>query len=124
MITVHHSQADKYRSGPYYVQAAEIVYGLTEPLRRFTFVQRASVCGAECASHERRYEGRVEITAGVCLLPKGHTRGHTSLVYFCDGCGKGRRGEPYRSNEDVALCFPCAKADEREYERRQYDLYA
>lgn len=46
---------------------------------------------------------------GLCLLDKGHSKSHSAVVYYCDGCGKRRRGRPHASNEEVAICFLCAK---------------
>lgn len=46
----------------------------------------------------------------LCCLDKGHKGArHASHwnVYYCDACGKARRGRPYRSDEDVAICFMC-----------------
>lgn len=49
-----------------------------------------------------------------CLLSLGHkTKRHTSVVFYCDGCGKWRPGDPwshsYDSNGDPTcdFCWLC-----------------
>lgn len=45
----------------------------------------------------------------LCLLDKDHRGHHSSVVYWCDGCGKARRGRPHAENEHVQLCFMCVR---------------
>lgn len=60
----------------------------------------------------RVYE-QTETHDGFCLLDKGHKGRHSTVVFYCDGCGKARRGAPtqygYDGNGeiDVSFCFMC-----------------
>ena len=45
---------------------------------------------------------------GFCLLPKGHKgKRHTTVVFYCDGCGRTQRGSAAYSDDSVSLCFLC-----------------
>lgn len=54
---------------------------------------------------------------GLCLMDLGHRGRHTTVVFYCDSCGKTRRGSPYRSNEDADFCFMCLEAPYAGYKR-------
>lgn len=56
-----------------------------------------------------------ELRSGPCTMDKGHRGRHTTVSFGCDGCGKSRRGHPYRSNEEVAMCFMCCLESDRYY---------
>jgi len=45
----------------------------------------------------------------LCQLPPGHRGYHSCQVFYCDGCGKVRRGTPAARGEDVAMCFLCTR---------------
>ena len=52
---------------------------------------------------------------GYCLLEKGHKgKRHATVVYYCDACGKTRRGNgaqySYRE-EGVTICWFCQNVD-------------
>lgn len=42
-----------------------------------------------------------------CQMPKGHRGRHASYAWYCDVCGKARRGPPAAQNDEVAVCFMC-----------------
>ena len=46
---------------------------------------------------------------GPCEMKQGHRGRHTTVAFYCDGCGKTRRGQPHREyrEEGVAFCFMC-----------------
>lgn len=56
-----------------------------------------------------------ELRSGYCTMDKGHKGRHSTVTFGCDGCGKTRRGQPYRSNEEVAMCFMCCLESDRYY---------
>jgi hypothetical protein len=52
---------------------------------------------------------------GLCEGDKDHRGRHSTVCFYCDACGKSRRGEPFRkdydSNGDPVLdfCFMCIR---------------
>ncbi len=54
---------------------------------------------------------------GTCDLYEGHNGRHTTVAFYCDVCGKMRRGQPFGADEHIAFCWFCAKENE---ERRVY----
>lgn len=52
-----------------------------------------------------------------CLLDKGHRGYHCARVFYCDGCGRTGRGDPYRSDAEqgIAFCFLCILDDRKRY---------
>jgi hypothetical protein len=50
-----------------------------------------------------------------CLLDKGHRGRHSCVTFYCDGCGKKRRGNPHQSAldpdgvPDADFCFMCVR---------------
>lgn len=52
---------------------------------------------------------------GPCRLDKGHRGRCSTVAFYCDGCGKRRRGAPRSANEDVAFCFLCVDVANRLY---------
>jgi len=50
---------------------------------------------------------------GMCEGDKDHRGRHSTVWFWCDDCGKSRRGEPYRKYYDVngdldlTFCFMC-----------------
>jgi hypothetical protein len=64
---------------------------------------------------------------GQCQLDAGHRGHHSTVTYGCDGCGKRRRGTPYRWSPDgeyergLAFCFMCVLEDERRAEEMGWE---
>lgn len=50
---------------------------------------------------------------GPCKMDEGHRGRHTTVAFYCDGCGKMRRGQPVAADADVAICFFCMYVDTR-----------
>ena len=54
-----------------------------------------------------------QMRTGLCQLDRGHRGRHTTVAFYCDMCGKYRKGEPYRKyydingDLDVVGCFMC-----------------
>lgn len=54
---------------------------------------------------------------GPCVMDKDHKGRCTTVAFGCDGCGKMRRGRPYKEALDVdgvpevQFCFMCIKVE-------------
>lgn len=48
---------------------------------------------------------------GQCAMDDKHRGRHTTVAFYCDGCGKMRRGRPVQEDQDVAICFMCVRED-------------
>jgi hypothetical protein len=52
---------------------------------------------------------------GPCEGDKDHRGRHSTVWFYCDACGKSRRGEPFRRDydadgePDTAFCFMCIR---------------
>lgn len=53
--------------------------------------------------------------SGRCLLDKGHrSKRHSTVVFYCDACGRTLRGAPHATQRDVngdvdvVFCFGCS----------------
>lgn len=46
---------------------------------------------------------------GFCTMDAGHRGRHSTVTFFCDGCGLTRRGQPYRTDNEagVQFCWMC-----------------
>ena len=68
-----------------------------------------------------------EMRSGKCLMDKDHRGRHSTIVFYCEGCGKVMRGTPHliqqvklgdgSIDDEFGFCFMCFKKDEREYMR-------
>jgi hypothetical protein len=56
---------------------------------------------------------------GLCRMDPDHKGRHTTVAYYCDGCGQMRRSHPvahyYDINGDIdaSLCFMCVTVPTR-----------
>ena len=66
------------------------------------------------------------LRSGSCRLNPGHRGRHTTAVFYCDGCGKARRGRPAIAanvwvsgeiDDTFQFCFPCKVEDQRNLHR-------
>lgn len=61
-----------------------------------------------------------------CLLDKDHNGVHSSVVFYCDPCGKTRRGYPSNVGldpdgaVDINICFFCDREHERNAWKGKY----
>lgn len=61
-----------------------------------------------------------QLRDGQCAMDDGHRGRHTTVAFFCDGCGKMRRGSPVAQDEHVTICFMCKRDDEITRTLREY----
>lgn len=57
------------------------------------------------------------LRGGLCEGDLGHRGRHSTVWYWCDACGRSRRGQPYRvqvdanGEPDVEFCFMCCEVN-------------
>jgi hypothetical protein len=57
----------------------------------------------------------LELSVVPCVMDKGHEGRCSSVTFYCDGCGKRRRGRPHRTAydpdgvPDAHFCFMCVE---------------
>lgn len=56
---------------------------------------------------------------GPCLLKPQHRGHHATVVFYCDCCGKARRGTPHQSDGEIAICYPCYIQEYRRHAPRR-----
>lgn len=66
-----------------------------------------------------------EMRTGRCLMDEGHRGRCSTAVFYCETCGKARRGQPYRTeqvrlgdgsiDDEFSFCFMCARVDRDAY---------
>lgn len=64
---------------------------------------------------DRRHCGEV-LRTGACLMDMGHRGRHSTVVFWCDGCSKTRRGHAVGQDRNVwdgeveaEFCFMCMR---------------
>lgn len=56
------------------------------------------------------------LRTGPCQMDEGHRGRHTTVAFYCDGCGKARRSQPvaharnpWDGTAEASFCFMCVK---------------
>lgn len=81
------------------------------PIVRISFADPESTCLREMRGWQAPFRYGHKTQHGYCLLDKGHKGRHSTVVFWCDACGKARRGEPAYRSEDVSVCWFCRNVD-------------
>jgi hypothetical protein len=70
-----------------------------------------------CLRKMRGWKAGNEVQHGFCTMDKGHRGKCSTVTFYCDGCGKTRRGRPHRvyDEEEVQFCFMCMEVDNGRY---------
>lgn len=116
-----HQDHDTYADNPEWREVQRVTYSSEgrESFERIEYADVETTCLKPMRGWkvtEKHYEdttGRCwthDITHhGFCLMDEGHKGRHSTVVFYCDGCGRTFRGEPTSSDNDagVAFCFLC-----------------
>ena len=111
-ISVHENNAWVERDRLRYVEVGRHHYTEhlprgTEPFDRIDFADPDDTCLRPMRKWTAPFaHGTVE-QHGYCLMDKGHRGRCSTVVFYCDSCGKARRGNPSYSDESVSLCWMC-----------------
>lgn len=109
MLYVHEDRKDEFLAKGYTQIGRPLPLRDGRPSSWVAFVQTDKTCLRE-------------MRTGLCLMDKGHRGRCSTVVFWCDGCGKSRRGMPHaevRNNFDgtveVELCFMCTREERDRY---------
>lgn len=120
-VFVSHLHEQQYRDKGWVEVGQKMVHGIDGPFLRFHFVDPEKTC-------------LQKMRTGMCLMDIGHRGRHTTVTFYCDGCGKTCRGQVYRyaydsnGDPDVAFCWFCCegpgarKEQDRMYREIMHDM--
>jgi len=111
-----HEDHDRYAGDPAWTEVGRQSYVQTDEHPAFCRIDYAAN-DRTCLHVMRGWQapmygaeaGGQRVQHGRCLLEPGHRGRHATIVFYCDGCGRTRRGEPHVHDEDVSFCFMCAR---------------
>jgi len=123
MMNVHEQHATEYLADPRWTLVGRWEYAKTAQhgpeFTRLDFVSTENTCLHEMRGWTARPSMQdipvMHKQFGFCLLDKGHRGKHSTVVFYCDVCGRTYRGQPTYSDENVSVCYPCSLRP-RQYE--------